>query len=191
MVYPSFFTDKKVMLYRDLLNGISYHLKDSVWKRINKSPNFLPVIHPKIKGFENTGNHWAILKHDAPPFVINETVAVKYVEQINDSLVFIVYKSPVGNSQKFYVIWFNMNNDTWYEPDLKISEIQKNRMRPYATAWDVQMTSENFWAEFSPRFTIIDTLKLNNFPHDWRAFRDKEGNFWVYTYNNGLYYIQK
>ncbi len=189
VIYPHFMTDRKEILYDDINTGLKYQLNDSIWITVSDT-NFFPVLHPKVKGFKRESGKWKIIKHDGTEFLIEEKVNVWHVNQVNDSLIFVIYVARDLPKEEFRIIWYNMNDDYWYERPHSLNENQIKQARVIATDWDVQLTADNYWAELGPDLSYKNHLKLKDFPYQWRAFRDKEGNFWVYTYNNGVFFFR-
>ena len=192
VVYPVPYTDRNQMIYMDIITGENFYCKDTLWRKKYFPKKTFSILHPRYNkvtweyrpesygfGSEVTGDSMLVLGLPLNP---------SRFRQINDSLLFLTGHMP---DSAFRIVFFNLNRRQYIPMAFSLDAEQVFRLRAFASDRDIQLTTENFWVSIGPGFRITDSLRLKNFPYKWRAFRDRDGHFWIYTYNNGAFYMRR
>jgi len=179
-IYPIIFTDRQDVLYRDISGQKTYHWENNQWKLLNaEGGSEIFFLHPQIRYYDK---NQGLVTRDGRIIPRHFDKNIEFFRQINDSLVFIILY-PEPNKAAF----FNLN--TLQRHFIQNLPRRKNfiRTRTYVTDQEIQLTGDNFWAVIDKDYQITDSLPFTPIPDQWRAIRDRQGNFWVYTPNNGVF----
>ncbi len=189
-------TDLKQIYFKSYNHN--YTLKHQKWQIIpihkKDSVHFasLKVIHSKISYLSMQSNN----DIDSPrQFILTDSLLHPlsklktsyndlYVKgQINDSLIAI--------SSEKGIHFINLNNLKFYHI-IKPAFFKKNLyIRTMATDKDVQISTENFWANLGNDYQLKN---IKTFPKKFNlttVFKDRKGNFWGTTYAKGVYFFPK
>jgi len=108
---------------------------------------------------------------------------ISFINQINDSLV------VAQNGQKLFFI--NLNQQKIFElerPDLFV----KNKfIRVLTSQNQIQISGHNFWAEISNDYKLKNIHYFSKNRKASTVFKDNNGNYWLNTFNNGIYFVNK
>ncbi len=188
--YPHVNTNRQKVFFTSF--GKTYILKDQVWKPIFQSQvndsilSTVYVMHPEIKYINITKNEKLFLFNHKNKLIKKIDIKLsehKDIGQINDSLLFI------HQTKNLYVL--NLNTKVLHE----IKEYRKmdpsNFYKFYATDNEIQFTTQAFYSELDKNYQLKN---IKNFPNKLNSnfvFKDTKGNFWVITYNKGIYLYPK
>jgi hypothetical protein len=169
---------------------IYYYLVDNVWTpKLSKAKYIYGefFIHKKTTYFQanNEGDQMQLLnneKHIIKTFPINKTILeTNYRGQINDSLY-----CWISNQN---ITLLNLNKLALHYIPIK-KEVAR-LMRFNTINNQVQFSGENFLATLNTDYTLKIIPKIPKKLHSHFSFKDKVGNIWVATFNNGIYFYPK
>lgn len=145
----------------------------------------MDVIHPTIRSVFGDNNESGVInyKNDTIKRFRIKSIEINFKEQINDSLLF--------HQSDNHLTLFNLNTLEFIEinrPDL----FKKNKfIRLYASPKMLQISGEHFWAQLNDKYELIDIHYFPKEINNSAVFRDVQGNFWLNTFNQGLFLISK
>jgi hypothetical protein len=193
LIYPLHVnTDKNTIIITDINRRKEYVLKNGVWKTLDNDDISLKqhVIHPEIDYISfNPEKDTILLKFHGNKkrylAVPHQTTPGFYAFQINDSLFFF---GDVNSSRLHFL---NLNSLEIFQTSLnlpfdKIFSFQINDFNG-----SIQIIANNFYAELDKNYRIVNKKNFDKLTSNWRAFKDREGNFWLSTFNKGIYLFLK
>ncbi len=194
--YPLYQTDKKKIILKNLGSPQNYILEKNQWKRLDEFKEQNKLLHPTVKAWKlfRKKNFIELYLHDNHKKVIDlsrlnpdkEITKVSIFNQINDSITWflIQYKKDA----LLYLL--NLNDFSLHPYSIKDLDRKIFNLRLYTSDTTIQLVANNYWAEIDKQYNIHEKsdFKINK---TWRAFKDKEGNFWISTFSDGVYFILK
>ncbi len=164
--------------------GHFYRLQNGKWRKIeDRKDKQSLVLHPGVKAIEYFVKDSLILynKNDKPitsfPF---PKQSVLKAEQVNDSL-FVIATSK-------NLFFLNLDHLKWIALPKKDFIDHNKFIRVYSDSSGVQISSYNFWGKLSPEYDL-EQVKIFKTPYNLsNFFKDRRQNFWLNSYNKGLYY---
>ena len=181
--YPSYInrTPDSISFYSF---GNFYRLSEGKWKKIkNTLKGSVRVHHPEIAALQ-FHNKDSLLVFDHHNKLIKKWAynknPVKKNAQINDSLYVIL----TGKDLYF----LNLNRLELHKvPKIPFVDYEKF-IRFYAGPSSVQISGYNFWSELSKDYTLSRIKKFDTSYNLSNIFKDNKNNFWLNSYNKGLFF---
>ena len=106
-----------------------------------------------------------------------------FISQINDSLV--IARTISG----FFII--NLNTLKAYDMKTPGLFTGKKYIRVISFNDNIQISGPDFWANLSSDFRLENIRRFPAFFHSVTAFKDKNANYWINTFNDGIYLIRQ
>jgi ligand-binding sensor domain-containing protein len=169
---------------------IYYYLADNVWKpkqsKTKKTYNEF-FIHKKNSYFQTNKEETQIqlLNNDSriiKTFPINKAILkTNYRGQINDSLYCWISNQSIT--------LLNLNKLALHYIPIK-KEVAR-LMRFNTINNQIQFSGENFLAILNTDYTLKIIPKIPKKLHSHFSFKDRAGNIWLATFNNGVYFYPK
>ncbi|NPA42861.1 MAG: hypothetical protein GXO27_02390 [Chlorobi bacterium] len=183
-VYPRRYSDGDSLWIRDVGGDIVYRLDKAVWRPVLRGRMVVPLLHRRWRFIRNTNSHWRIVDTAGKAYPLPWKTNFIYFSQINDSLLFGIQKTKGG----FLPGFLHLGTLQWHVYPYSEGDSRFIDAAALSDSGGIQVTADRFWAFVGPGFRWDTLVPPGGLPDQWRAFRDRDGNFWFYTYHKGVFF---
>ncbi len=190
--YPHISTNRQEAFFESY--GNTFVFRDNQWEKIFHSNKKLRdsiqqaiyVKHPEIKLVIVSKSNYVHLINQKDSLIKTIDIPAlehKKLKQINDSLVVI---------QRIKKLFFlNLNDLKLHEVEEYRSMNQSNFYRFYATEHEIQISTQGFYAELGKDYHFKNIKIFPEKLNSNNVFKDARGNYWLSSYNKGIYLFPK
>ncbi|GEM_PF-6302250 len=144
------------------------------------------LIHPNFGGIGRDKHHldrWFIMNKNGDTIPLNIKISGRYlfVNQVSGDIF------TLSDYQKLAVVRL----DSLFANTLEIDSLFENFPRGIPSRAGLQWTSGNAWLLTDKNGKIKDWKRFEKVDEAHGVFQDRQGNFWVYTFGNGLWFFPK
>ncbi len=169
-------------------NGKYYFWTGKAWTISKRHSNeaYYQVLHPRFLGIgrdEQQIDRWFLITRDGDKVRLNIKISGRYlfVNQVSKDIF------TLSDHQKLAIVRL----DSLYAKAIKIDTLFKNFPRAIPSQIGLQWTEGNAWLLTDKNGNIKDWKRFEKVNEAHGVFKDRQGNFWVYTFGNGLWFFPK